>query len=122
MKKKFKIRKNKFGFYQIYPSPSQKQITKFYADEFYSGEYKNFNDSALEVQLKDKEFFNGRWQDVYENLLEIKKKFKKGSSILDIGCVGASFIIKNILIVVVAIAYYYYYFVLQKNKEYEIVI
>ena len=30
---------------------------------------------------------------------------------------GASFIIKNILIVVVAIAYYYLYFVLQKNKE-----
>ena len=30
---------------------------------------------------------------------------------------GASFIIKNILIVVVAIAYYYFYFVLQKNKE-----
>ena len=30
---------------------------------------------------------------------------------------GASFIIKNILIVIVAIAYYYFYFVLQKNKE-----
>ena len=74
MSSKYRIKKNQFGFYQIFPTPSPEEITHFYAQEFYTGEYKNFNDSALEVQLKDKEFFNGRWQDVYENLLEIKKK------------------------------------------------
>lgn len=86
MNKKFKLKKNKYGFYQIDPTPTQEEITKFYAEEFYTGEYKNFNDSSLEVQIKDKEFFNGRWSDVYENFIEIKGKINKGSSILDIGC------------------------------------
>ena len=86
IKGKYKIKKNKFGFYQISPTPSAEEITKFYADEFYTGEYKNFNDSSLEVQVQDKDFFKGKWQDIYENFLEIKKKINKKTSILDIGC------------------------------------
>jgi len=86
IKNKYKIKKNKFGFYQISPTPSTEEITKFYADEFYTGEYKNFNDSSLEVQVQDKDFFEGKWQDIYENFLEIKKKINKNTSILDIGC------------------------------------
>ena len=83
---KYKIKKNKFGFYQISPTPSAEEITKFYTDEFYTGEYKNFNDSSLEVQVQDNDFFEGKWQDIYENFLEIKKKINKKTSILDIGC------------------------------------
>ena len=30
--------KNKYGFYQINPTPSNKVITQFYADEFYTGD------------------------------------------------------------------------------------
>lgn len=86
IKGKYKIKKNKFGFYQISPTPSAEEITKFYADEFYTGEYKNFNDSSLEVQVQDKDFFEGKWQDIYENFLEIKKNINKNTSILDIGC------------------------------------
>jgi len=86
MKKKYQIEKNKFGFYQVTPTPSTEEITKFYADEFYTGEYKNFNDSSLEVQIKDKNFFEGRWSDIYNNFLEINKNIKNGDSILDIGC------------------------------------
>jgi len=86
IKSKYKIKKNKFNFYQITPTPSPEEITKFYADEFYTGEYKNFNDSSLEVQVQDKDFFKGKWQDIYENFLEIKKKINKNTSILDIGC------------------------------------
>ena len=69
MKKKYQIEKNKFGFYQTIPTPSAEEITKFYADEFYTGEYKNFNDSSLEVQINDKNFFEGRWNDIYNNFL-----------------------------------------------------
>ena len=43
MNNKYSLKKNKFGFYQINPLPSKNEITKFYADEFYTGEYKNFN-------------------------------------------------------------------------------
>ena len=86
MDKKFKVIKNDYGFYQINPTPSEEEITKFYAEEFYTGEYKNFNDSSLEVQLNDEEFFQGRWNDIYENFIEIDKKFQNKAEILDVGC------------------------------------
>ena len=86
MKKNYKLKKNEFGFYQVTPTPSAEEITKFYADEFYTDEYKNFNDASLEVQIKEKAFFEGRWSDIYDNFLEINKDLKKGDSILDIGC------------------------------------
>lgn len=86
MTKEYQIRKNKFGFYQVTPTPSPEEITKFYADEFYTGEYRNFNDSSLEVQINDKEFFEGRWNDIYNNFLEINKNIKNGGTMLDIGC------------------------------------
>ena len=86
MKKNYKLKKYEFGFYQVTPTPSAEEITKFYADEFYTDEYKNFNDASLEVQIKDKAFFEGRWSDIYDNFLEINKDLKKGNSILDIGC------------------------------------
>jgi len=86
VKKNYKLKKNEFGFYQVTPTPSAEEITKFYAEEFYTDEYKNFNDASLEVQIKDKAFFEGRWSDIYDNFLEINKDLKKGNSILDIGC------------------------------------
>ena len=86
MKKKYSLKKNKFGFYQVSPTPTPEEITKFYSEEFYTGEYKNFNDSSLEVQINDKDFFQGRWSDIYDNLLEIDSSLKKNASILDVGC------------------------------------
>jgi len=86
MKKNYKVEKNEYGFYQVTPSPSEEEILKFYSNEFYTDEYKNFNDSSLEVQLKDKEFFHGKWNDIYENFVEINKKFKNKADILDVGC------------------------------------
>ena len=32
-----------YGFLQVSPTPSDEEITQFYANEFYSGDYKNFN-------------------------------------------------------------------------------
>ena len=85
--KNFKLIKNKkYGFLQINPTPSKEEITKFYANEFYTGEYKNFNDSSLEVQLNDKEFFEGRWEDMYKNFKSILGDNIKNASILDVGC------------------------------------
>ena len=42
MNKKYKIFKNeKYDFFQITPTPSAEEITKFYNDEFYTGDFKN---------------------------------------------------------------------------------
>ncbi len=86
MQNNYNLKKNKYGFYQINPTPSNKVITQFYADEFYTGDYKNFNDSSLEVQLNDKEFWHGKWQDMYDSFIEINPSLKNNCSILDIGC------------------------------------
>lgn len=76
----------KYGFLQFKPTPTNDEITRFYASEFYSGEYKNFNDSALEVQLKDREFYEGGWSDIANNISEVLKKPLTNLSLLDVGC------------------------------------
>ena len=54
---KYKLKKNKYGFFQVAPTPTEKEISKFYAEEFYSGDYKNFNDSSLYCSIKFILFF-----------------------------------------------------------------
>lgn len=75
-----------YGFLQITPTPSQEEITQFYANEFYSGEYKNFNDSSLEVQMEDREFYEGSWTDMARHMASIMEKPLDDVSLLDIGC------------------------------------
>ncbi|MGD9592051.1 MAG: hypothetical protein AB7V32_05990 [Candidatus Berkiella sp.] len=54
---RFTIKKNlEYGFYQVHPTPSQDEIAKYYADEFYSTSYPQLNNSSLEVQERDKEY------------------------------------------------------------------
>jgi 2-polyprenyl-3-methyl-5-hydroxy-6-metoxy-1,4-benzoquinol methylase len=77
---------SKYGFLQISPTPSPEEISKFYANEFYSGDYKKLNDSSLEVQTEDAEFYNGRWDDICANIKEITKRELKDLKVLDIGC------------------------------------
>ena len=73
MTKKYTLKKNDFGFYQVFPVPSKDEITKFYAEEFYTGEYKNFNDSSLEVQIKDPDFYEFlRTLETYEKIIDKK--------------------------------------------------
>jgi SAM-dependent methyltransferase len=76
----------KFGFLQITPTPSAEDITRFYANEFYSGDYKNFNDSSLEVQLENREFHEGTWEDMVFHIKNILEKPLESISLLDIGC------------------------------------
>jgi 2-polyprenyl-3-methyl-5-hydroxy-6-metoxy-1,4-benzoquinol methylase len=74
-----------YGFLKIQPTPSQEDVEKFYLEEFYSGEYKKFNDSDLSVQQKDRDFFRLRWQFIYEQCSEILGCLD-GRELLDIGC------------------------------------
>ena len=75
-----------YGFLQITPTPSLQEINKFYAEEFYSGEYKKFNDSTLEVQLEDQEYNEGIWSDMQVRISDILSKKPEETTVLDIGC------------------------------------
>ena len=85
-KNKYTIKVNsQYGFRQIMPTPTAEEISKFYADEFYSA-YSNFNDSDLEVQVKDREWLNDRRDEIADTIKSLTKKDLNGLSILDIGC------------------------------------
>jgi 2-polyprenyl-3-methyl-5-hydroxy-6-metoxy-1,4-benzoquinol methylase len=75
-----------FGFLRVTPTPSAEEITEFYANEFYSGDYKNFNDSSLEVQLNDRDFYEGGWEDMALHIREILAQPLEKLSLLDVGC------------------------------------
>lgn len=75
-----------FGFFQVKPTPSQEEITRFYAEEFYSTKYKAFNNSALEVQEADREFHDAHREDIARRIESLLGRPLAGVSILDIGC------------------------------------
>jgi 2-polyprenyl-3-methyl-5-hydroxy-6-metoxy-1,4-benzoquinol methylase len=87
MSKNYHLKENeKFGFLQVSPTPTQEEISKFYADEFYSGAYKALNNSALEIQLEDQEFYKGTRDDVLSYVEKHYSKKLNEISLLDIGC------------------------------------
>lgn len=75
-----------FGFFQVRPTPSADEITRFYAEEFYSTKYKAFNNSALEVQETDREFHDVNREDIANKIELLLEKSLKDVSILDVGC------------------------------------
>ena len=75
-----------YGFFQVSPTPSKEEITAFYAEEFYSGDYKNFNDSSLEVQVNDREWYEGCWENMAIHISEILDRPLADLDMLDIGC------------------------------------
>lgn len=76
----------KFGFFQVKPTPTQEEITRFYAEEFYSSKYKAFNNSALEVQEADREFHDAHREDIAVNIERLLGRSLSGLNVLDIGC------------------------------------
>lgn len=75
-----------FGFFQVSPTPSAADITRFYAEEFYSAKYKAFNNSALEVQEADRDFHNAHRQDIVDAIERLSDRPLAGQSVLDVGC------------------------------------
>lgn len=74
-----------YGFLQIKPTPTPQEISQFYADEFYAA-YPNFNDSALDVQVRDKSWLNERRSEICTSIQEFMGSDFSGKKILDIGC------------------------------------
>ena len=62
-----------YGFLQVSPTPSDEEITQFYANEFYSGDYKNFNNSFSRYKLQIKIFLMVSVKIFYITLLKFLK-------------------------------------------------
>ena len=62
------VEDSKFGFKGIEPIPTQEEVEKFYAQEFYDANAKYFNNSALLLQEEQSDFFNTRWKAIYDEM------------------------------------------------------
>ena len=86
MKSEYRVEVHpQYKYKRIQPTPTDEEIEQYYRDEFYSSEYKNFNDLELEVQLADRSFFESNWQEIMDNLGRLVDGDVAGRSILDIG-------------------------------------
>lgn len=87
LKSAYRVTQNaEFGFYQVQPTPSAEDITRFYADEFYSSQYPGFNNSALDVQLTDQAFYAAHREDICHAIERISGRPIRNQRILDVGC------------------------------------
>lgn len=73
-----------YGYLRVDPIPTQDDVEKYYLKDFYSSDYKQFNDSSLQNQKEEKEFFDSKWQSMCEHFLDYFGKIE-GLSIFDIG-------------------------------------
>jgi len=78
------VRDPRYGYHRVDPVPSEEEVERYYAQEFYSTEYQRFNDSSLGVQQEEKEFFDSRWEDVCRH---VQRHFGgiEGVSVFDVG-------------------------------------
>ena len=73
-----------FGYLRLEPIPTQQEVEEFYAKEFYDANASYFNNSALELQLEQKEFFDTRWEAINE-VLKTFFNNETNKSVFDIG-------------------------------------
>lgn len=74
-----------YGYLRVEPIPSIEEVEQYYLNEFYSGEYRQFNDSQLEVQQEQREFFQLHWQLIHDQC-ELLLGPLAEKALLDVGC------------------------------------
>ena len=82
----------RFGYKEIFPKPTREEIDRFYREDFYAEDYKYFNDSSIEVQLKDLTYLKNWWSLELGMLKEQLNKTSMPLSLLDIGCGWCQFL------------------------------
>ena len=82
------------GYLRLEPIPSQDEVEKFYAEEFYAANAAYFNNSALNVQLEQLEFYNSRWENIYDVCLSFFGDKLSDKKVFDIGF-GFAFIVNQ---------------------------
>jgi SAM-dependent methyltransferase len=75
----------KYGYKKLDPIPTQDEVEKFYAKEFYDANASYFNNSALEIQKEQGDFFNSRWETIYQICKAFYDNNLEGKSVFDIG-------------------------------------
>jgi 2-polyprenyl-3-methyl-5-hydroxy-6-metoxy-1,4-benzoquinol methylase len=74
-----------YGYLRLDPIPTQDEVEKFYAEEFYAANASYYNNSALNIQKEQADFFNSRWESIYQ----VSKTFFQGNldgkTVFDIG-------------------------------------
>ena len=76
---------SKYGFSRVEPIPTQEEVEKFYAKEFYESNSAYFNNSALLLQQEQSDFFNAKWQAVFEQIELFFDLDLSDKSVFDIG-------------------------------------
>ena len=79
------VKDSKFGFKRVEPIPTQEEVEKFYAQEFYDANAKYFNNSALLLQEEQSDFFNARWKAIYDEMESFFGNKISDKSVFDIG-------------------------------------
>ena len=79
------VEDSKFGFKRVEPIPTQEEVEKFYAQEFYDANAKYFNNSALLLQEEQSDFFNTRWKAIYDEMESFFGEKILEKSVFDIG-------------------------------------
>jgi SAM-dependent methyltransferase len=79
------IADGKYGFKRVEPIPSQEEVEKFYAEEFYDANAIYFNNSSLLVQQEQSDFFNSRWEAIFEQASLFYGDTITTKSVFDIG-------------------------------------
>lgn len=69
------------GFFHVKQTPSSEEITRFYAEEFYSTKYKAFTNSALTVKEADREFHDAHRQDILDTIERLSGRPVAGQKI-----------------------------------------
>jgi 2-polyprenyl-3-methyl-5-hydroxy-6-metoxy-1,4-benzoquinol methylase len=90
----FKVIKNiDFGYFEIFPKPTEQEIEKFYQQDFYAEDYKYFNDSSIDVQIKDLNYLRRWWKLELKQLDNFCGTNGRALSIFDIGCGWCQFLL-----------------------------
>ena len=79
------VEDSKFKFKRVEPIPTQEEVEKFYAKEFYDANAQYFNNSALLLQQEQSDFFNSRWKAIYDQLQSFFGDAIRDKSVFDIG-------------------------------------
>ena len=82
-----------FGYFEVVPKPTEQEIEKFYQQEFYAEDYRYFNDSSIEVQIKDLDYLKNWWKLELEQLINFSEQEGRALSIFDIGCGWCQFLL-----------------------------
>ena len=90
----YKIHQNEnFGYFEVFPKPTEQEIQKFYQQDFYAEDYRYFNDSSIEVQIRDLAYLKNWWNLELEQFKNFRKRNDGRLSIFDIGCGWCQFLL-----------------------------